>query len=47
MHIAQKFEALLDKYRRPDGRRWSGKELDEATGGLVRDMLKSCGLEIS
>jgi transcriptional regulator with XRE-family HTH domain len=35
MHIAQKFEALLDKYRRPDGRRWSGKELDEATGGVV------------
>jgi transcriptional regulator with XRE-family HTH domain len=35
MHIAQKFEALLDKYRRPDGRRWSGQEIDEATGGVV------------
>jgi transcriptional regulator with XRE-family HTH domain len=35
MHIAQKFEALLERYRHPDGRRWSGKELDEATGGVV------------
>jgi hypothetical protein len=35
MHIAQKFEALLEKYRRPDGRRWSGQEIDEATGGVV------------
>ena len=35
MHIAQKFEALLEMYRRPDGRRWSGKEIDEATGGIV------------
>jgi transcriptional regulator with XRE-family HTH domain len=35
MHIAQKFEALLDKYRRPDGRRWSGQQIDEATGGIV------------
>src|SRR5215204_2317611 len=24
MHIAQKFEALLEMYRHPDGRRWSG-----------------------
>jgi len=22
-------------YRRPDGRRWSGQEIDEATGGVV------------
>jgi len=35
MHIAQKFEALLEMYRRPDGRRWSGQEIDEATGGDV------------
>jgi transcriptional regulator with XRE-family HTH domain len=35
MHIAQKFEHLLDTYRRPDGRRWSGQEIDEATGGVV------------
>jgi transcriptional regulator with XRE-family HTH domain len=35
MHVAQKFEHLLDMYRRPDGRRWSGQEIDEATGGVV------------
>jgi transcriptional regulator with XRE-family HTH domain len=35
MHIAKKFEALLEIYRRPDGRRWSGQEIDEATGGVV------------
>jgi len=35
MHIAQKFEDLLEMYRRPDGRRWSGQEIDEATGGVV------------
>jgi transcriptional regulator with XRE-family HTH domain len=35
MHIAQKFEGLLEMYRRPDGRRWTGQEIDEATGGVV------------
>jgi hypothetical protein len=35
MHIAQKFKGLLEKYRRPDGRKWSGQEIDEATGGVV------------
>ena len=35
MHIAQKFEALLETYRRPDGRKWSGQEIDETTGGLM------------
>jgi transcriptional regulator with XRE-family HTH domain len=35
MHMAQKFETLLERYRRPDGRRWSGQEIDEATGGVV------------
>jgi transcriptional regulator with XRE-family HTH domain len=35
MHIVQKFEALLEMYRRPDGRKWSGQEIDDATGGVV------------
>ena len=35
MHVAQKFETLLERYRRPDGLRWSGQEIDEATGGVV------------
>jgi transcriptional regulator with XRE-family HTH domain len=35
MHIAQKFEVLLEMYRRPDGRGWSGQQIDEATGGVV------------
>ena len=35
MHIAQKFEALLEMYPRPDGRKWSGQEIDVATGGVV------------
>ena len=35
MHVAQKFETLLERYRHPDGHRWSGQEIDEATGGVV------------
>jgi transcriptional regulator with XRE-family HTH domain len=35
MHIARKFERLLEMYRHADGRRWSGQEIDEATGGVV------------
>jgi transcriptional regulator with XRE-family HTH domain len=35
MHVAQKFEHLIDTYRHTDGRRWSGQEIDEATGGVV------------
>jgi len=35
MHISQKFEHLLDAHRRPDGSRWTGQQLDEATGGVV------------
>ena len=35
MHAAQRFENLLDTYRRPDGSRWTGQQLDEATGGVV------------
>jgi transcriptional regulator with XRE-family HTH domain len=33
--IAKKFELLLGTYRRPDGRMWSGQEIDDATGGVV------------
>jgi transcriptional regulator with XRE-family HTH domain len=32
---AQRFERLLDAHRRPDGSRWTGQQLDEATGGVV------------
>jgi hypothetical protein len=35
LHVAQKFERLIDVYRRPDGSRWTGQRLDEATGGMV------------
>ncbi|HEX5699397.1 MAG TPA: helix-turn-helix domain-containing protein [Rubrobacter sp.] len=35
MHIAQKFEHLLDTYRRPDGHEWTGAQLAKATGGVV------------
>jgi transcriptional regulator with XRE-family HTH domain len=35
MHIAQKFEKLLDSYRHPDGSQWTGQQLDEATDGVV------------
>jgi hypothetical protein len=31
MDIAQKFEELLDSYRLPDGSRWTGQQIDEAT----------------
>ena len=33
--MAQKFEHLLDTYRRQDGHQWTGQQLDEATGGVV------------
>jgi transcriptional regulator with XRE-family HTH domain len=35
MHIAHRFEHLLNSHRRPDGRRWTGRQLDDATGGVV------------
>jgi hypothetical protein len=35
MHIAQRFEELLDSYRHPDGSRWTGQQIDEATDGVV------------
>ncbi len=35
MHIALKFEHLLEVFRRPDGHRWTGEELEKATAGVV------------
>jgi transcriptional regulator with XRE-family HTH domain len=35
LHVAQRFERFLDAYRRPDGSRWTGQQLDEATSGVV------------
>src|ERR687897_175174 len=35
MHIAQRFENLLDTYRRPDAPRGTGLEIDLATGRVV------------
>ena len=35
MHVSQKFERLLDAHRRSDGSKWTGQQLDEATGGVV------------
>jgi hypothetical protein len=35
MHIAEKFEKLLDSYRHQDGSKWTGQQLDEATDGVV------------
>jgi hypothetical protein len=35
MHIAEKFEKLLDSYRHQNGSRWTGQQLDEATDGVV------------
>ena len=34
-HVAQIFERLLETYRREDGGRWSGVELERASGGVV------------
>jgi transcriptional regulator with XRE-family HTH domain len=35
VRIVDKFEHFLEIYRRPDGSRWGGQDLDEATGGVV------------
>jgi hypothetical protein len=35
LHVAQRFELFLETYRRPDGQRWTGQQLDEATDGVV------------
>jgi len=33
--VDRKFECLLKTYRREDGSKWSGIELERATGGVV------------
>ncbi len=33
--IARRFERFSEMYRRPDGRRWGGQDLQDATGGVV------------
>ncbi len=35
VQIADKFEHFLEVYRRPDGSRWGGQDLHDATGGVV------------
>jgi transcriptional regulator with XRE-family HTH domain len=35
VQIAQKFELFLEAYRRPDGSRWGGQDLHDATGGVA------------
>src|SRR5918997_922545 len=35
LRISQKFEALRERYRRPDGTRWNGQQLQDAAGGVV------------
>lgn len=35
MHVARRFEAFLERYRREDGGRWTGQDLHDATGGVV------------
>src|ERR687897_490428 len=34
-HVAHKFERLLETYRREDGGKWSGIQLERATGCVV------------
>lgn len=33
--VGDRFELLLDAYRRPDGSKWSGQKLEDATEGVV------------
>ena len=35
MRISQKFELFRERYRREDGGKWSGQDLQGATGGVV------------
>jgi transcriptional regulator with XRE-family HTH domain len=35
VQVAQRFEHFLETYRRPDGGRWGGQDLHDATGGVV------------
>ena len=34
-HVSERFARLLALYRKPDGREWGGKDLEDATGGVV------------
>jgi hypothetical protein len=34
-HVSRRFARLLETYRREDGGKWSGIELERATGGVV------------
>lgn len=33
--VGDRFELLLDAYRRPDGSKWSGQKIEDATEGVV------------
>jgi hypothetical protein len=33
--IARKFEWFVETYRHPDGQKWGGQELQDATNGIV------------
>lgn len=35
VRMSQRLEWLLDTYRHPNGRKWSGREIYDATGGVV------------
>jgi transcriptional regulator with XRE-family HTH domain len=35
LRISQKFELFRERYRREDGAKWSGQDLQDATGGVV------------
>ena len=34
-HVSERFGRLLDLYRRPDGSKWGGQDLEKATAGAV------------
>jgi hypothetical protein len=36
VQIADKVDHFLEIYRRPDGSRWDGQDLQEATSGVVK-----------
>jgi hypothetical protein len=35
LRVSERFELLKDKYHPPDGTRWNGRQLQDATGGVV------------
>lgn len=35
MRTQETFEKLLEQYRKPDGSKWTGAEIEEATGGTI------------